>query len=966
MYLTRVRGYVAAILSVAVAVAVRFFIGQSGVTVPFVTFYPAVLIAGLLGGKRAGLLASILSAFFAAFWLEPVGSLWIVNFNDGVLLVVFITTCIMISHIIDIMYRSIARAKEAELNVSLAVEREKAALTIHESEEKLRLALDAAQMGTWDWDILSGELLWSDHCRSLYGLRPEESVSYRRFIEAFQPEERERIKITVAEALEKDEFYEQEEKVSWPDGSVHWILSKGRVYRDDSGKPIRMSGVAYDITRRKQMEETLKRAKEEWERTFDSVPDLIAIIDSKHRLVRVNKAMAQRLGRTKEDLIGLRCYEVMHHSSMPPDFCPNADLMKNDKEHIIEFFDKGLAGHFMFSVTPLHDEQGRLLGSVHVAHDITERKRMEKALERRIIALTRPLDSAEGIAFKDLFNLEEIQELQDKFAEACGVASLITQVDGAPITKPSNFCRLCKDLIRQTEKGRANCHCSDALIGRHNPSGPIIQPCLSGGLWDAGASITVGGRHIANWLVGQVRNEAQQELKMRRYAREIGVDEEDLISAFLEVPSMSVERFEAVARALFTLAGQLSSMAYQNVQQARFIAERQLMEEELRTARDELELRVEERTAELESANARLRDQAALLDMAHDAILVRGADDIVTFWNKGAQETYGYAKEEALGRIIHELLRTKLPEPMEMILSRVMTQGRWDGELEHTTASGKEIVIESRWALKTNEDGEPVGILEIDRDVTDKKKAVGALKAYMTRLELINSELQEFAFVAAHDLQEPLRKVLTFADLLKTRSGGALDEAGKDYLHRIVTSVQRMRKLLDNLLSYSRVAGSPGPFKEVSLETIVRAAADAFGRELEEAGGRVVISGELPAMDVDESQMLRLFQNLIGNALKFRGEEPPVIRVFAVCNGQAECSIFVEDNGIGFERQFVERIFKPFQRLHRDYEGMGMGLAICRKIVERHGGGIRAESEPGRGSRFIMNLPKKQESWEGL
>ncbi|MBI4644321.1 MAG: PocR ligand-binding domain-containing protein, partial [Deltaproteobacteria bacterium] len=220
------------------------------------------------------------------------------------------------------------------------------------------------------------------------------------------------------------------------------------------------------------------------------------------------------------------------------------------------------------------------LGGVSIFEDITERKRAEEALEKRLIALSRPLDDPEAIDFDELFNMEDIQHLQDLFAKATGVASIITNPDGTPITKPSNFCRLCIDIIRQTELGIKNCYCSDATIGRHHPEGPIVQPCLSGGLWDAGASITVGGKHIANWLIGQVRNEAQTEENMREYARKIGANEEEFIEAFYEVTTMPESQFKQVADALFALANQLSAIAYQNVQQARFITERKKAEEE--------------------------------------------------------------------------------------------------------------------------------------------------------------------------------------------------------------------------------------------------------------------------------------------------------------------------------------------------------------------------------------------------
>ena len=170
-----------------------------------------------------------------------------------------------------------------------------------------------------------------------------------------------------------------------------------------------------------------------------------------------------------------------------------------------------------------------------------------------------------NIGFSDIFNLEDIQRMQDMFADATGVASLITHPDGTPITNPSNFCRLCNNIIRKTEKGDANCFKSDAWIGRQNPSGPVVQPCLSGGLWDAGASITVGGKHIANWLIGQIRNKEVDEQRMIQYADEIGANRDDFMKALAEVPVMSVEQFTKVSKMLFVFANKLSEKTYENL-----------------------------------------------------------------------------------------------------------------------------------------------------------------------------------------------------------------------------------------------------------------------------------------------------------------------------------------------------------------------------------------------------------------
>jgi PAS domain S-box-containing protein len=174
-------------------------------------------------------------------------------------------------------------------------------------------------------------------------------------------------------------------------------------------------------------------------------------------------------------------------------------------------------------------------------------------------------DSGDQFSFVDIFNLEDIQRLQDLFSDATGVASIITHPDGTPITRPSNFCRLCNDIIRKTEKGLANCFKSDAVLGYHNTTGPTVLPCLSGELWDAGASITMGGKHIANWLIGQVRNEELDEQRMIQYADEIGANREDFMKALAEVPVMPVEQFRKVSKMLYAFANELSVKAYNNL-----------------------------------------------------------------------------------------------------------------------------------------------------------------------------------------------------------------------------------------------------------------------------------------------------------------------------------------------------------------------------------------------------------------
>ncbi|MFZ2444832.1 MAG: ATP-binding protein [Syntrophobacteraceae bacterium] len=252
---------------------------------------------------------------------------------------------------------------------------------------------------------------------------------------------------------------------------------------------------------------------------------------------------------------------------------------------------------------------------------------------------------------------------------------------------------------------------------------------------------------------------------------------------------------------------------------------------------------------------------------------------------------------------------------------------------------------------------------ELTSEIAERRRVEEELKSYSVKLEQTNRELQDFAFVASHDLQEPIRKIQTFADRLQTRYHELLDERGRDYLERVGRSARRMQDLILDLLKYSRLSSEPEYFPPVDLRSSVEEAVSDLKVLREETWARIEI-GALPTIEADPVQMRQLFQNLLSNALKYRGEKRPVIRIYTEpgrCEGFHQ--ILVQDNGIGFDECYLDSIFKPFQRLHGrsvPYKGTGMGLAICRRIVERHGGGITARSKPDGGAVFIVSLPEKQ------
>jgi PAS domain S-box-containing protein len=403
-------------------------------------------------------------------------------------------------------------------------------------------------------------------------------------------------------------------------------------------------------------------------------------------------------------------------------------------------------------------------------------------------------------------------------------------------------------------------------------------------------------------------------------------------------------------------------------------------EEALRKARDEMRDQVQQRTAELNStlqerehdiaelhrAQARLSEQAALLQLAHDAIMVTDLDGKISFWNRGAEALYGWRSDQAVGQNVHALLQTALPISLDQVNRIVRGEGQWEGEMTHVTSGGQTVVVASRWSLLRDQAGVPVAVLEINRDVTDRKRAEWVLADKTAELERSNAELQQFAYVASHDLQEPLRMVSNFTQLLSQRYGEKLDKDAREFIGYAVEGATRMQTLIQDLLALSRVGTQGKTFASVPLEetlTVVLANLEFTIRE----SGAQVSHDELPVITADYSQMLQLLQNLVGNGIKFRSEGPPRVHVSAARIGN-DWRFSVRDNGIGFESKYAERIFTVFQRLHarEEYRGNGIGLALCKKIVERHRGRIWAESEPGLGATFYFTIPVAgvPELWE--
>jgi PAS domain S-box-containing protein len=357
------------------------------------------------------------------------------------------------------------------------------------------------------------------------------------------------------------------------------------------------------------------------------------------------------------------------------------------------------------------------------------------------------------------------------------------------------------------------------------------------------------------------------------------------------------------------------------------------------------------------------------------AIYMLDRDGNVVSWNKGAERLKGYTADEIIGRpvsVFFDQEDVAAGKPAAELV-RAAAEGRLELEAWRVRRDGSRFWASVVVSALRDDEGRLRGFAKVTRDVSERKAAEDKLRAYATKLEQSNRELETFASIASHDLQEPLRKIRAFGDLLVTRYEGGLAPEARDYLERMRAAAGRMQDLIENLLTYSRVMTKSRPFAPVDLAVVAREVAVDLERQVEETAGRIDL-GELPMVAADAMQMRQLLQNLISNALKFhRPGVPPVVRVsgreLRAAPGERgpSCEIRVEDDGIGFDPKYADRIFGVFQRLHgRDeYKGTGIGLAICRRIAERHHGTIVGRGVPGEGAAFVVTLPCTQAPDEG-
>lgn len=806
-------------------------------------------------------------------------------------------------------------------------QRKQAQEALRESEARLKLALEASRTGIWDWNIQTGRVTCSDNIDLLFGIVFGET--YEAFLECVHPEDRFFVAASVTKAVDERAEHDVEFRVIWPDGSVRWMAGLGQVFCDQTGKAVRMLGTVRDITKR-------KRVEQERDRFFNLSLDMLCIAGLDGYFKRLNPAWERSILYTTEELVSTSFLDFVHPEDRAKTIAELENLARGTSS--LDFENRycckdGSYKWLAWKAFP--DVEAGLVYAI--ARDVTERKQAESERLRLI--------EQEQAARNRITNI--LESITDAFFA---------------LDNEWRFTYLNKQAERLLHRTRSE------LRGAN--------------LWDEFPDA------VASVFFEQYHKAVSQQVSVEFEAFYPPLNVWFQVHAYPSRDGVSVyfQDINERKRAQGELQRQnLRSQLFSEI--ALKIRQSLQLEEILQTTVTEVQKILQADRVLIFRHWPHGFGKVITEAVVPECLPILGQTFPKEVFPEEFRQLYCQGRICAIADLENNVdVPTCLVEFLhqfgvkaKLVVPIIQKQDLWGLLIAHQcnrTRQWQNFEVELLQQLATQ-----VGIALAQAQLLEEEtRQRQELAAY-------NAELQQFAYVASHDLQEPLRKIQAFGDRLKAKFSSELTDQGRDYIERMQNAAGRMQALIDDLLTFSRVTSKAQPFAHVSLAQVIQEVLSDLEVRIHQTGGRVEV-GELPTIDADPIQMRQLLQNLVSNALKFhhRGEPPVIsIRSQLLQNteqptegysatvetrnfGPLHCQIIVQDNGIGFEMKYLDRIFNVFQRLHGrcEYEGTGMGLAICRKIAERHGGSITATSTPGQGATFIVTLPVKQNKGEKL
>ena len=558
------------------------------------------------------------------------------------------------------------------------------------------------------------------------------------------------------------------------------------------------------------------------------------------------------------------------------------------------------------------------------------------------IYLKEVMEKKMNLTINEIIGTSASQKFMDSFCDTAGIGCAILDLKGN-IILGSRWQKLCTDFHRKNELSCEKCIESDTILANRLQEGErfSLYNCKNG-LVDAASPIIVQGKHIANAFVGQFLIHPPDINAFRHQAKTYGFDETAYLEALSDIPIIEEQRVPTILNFLVNYAELMAEVLLKH--QLQLESEKQLIH-----AKQDLSQR-EKQEKELEFDRKRL---LSILDGIEDVIYVADPKSYeLLHVNKAFTDDWG---TEVIGKKCYKVIQDR-DDPCPFCTNHLIF-GEYLGRSyvwEFQNQANKNWYRCSDKAIEWV-DGRMVRF-EIAADISQLKFLEEELQNKNKDLLNSNKELEQFAYVASHDLQEPLRMVASYTELLQERYEGKLDEKADKYIRYAVEGAKRMQLLINDLLVLSRVNTKGKPFEPVECNELLKRVLHGLGTVIHEKQAQVQVT-TLPTVLGDEGQLFQLFQNIISNAIKFHGADRPLVEISAV-QKHSDWVFSIRDNGIGIDPEYFERIFVIFQRLHERgaYDGSGIGLAISKKIVERHGGKIWVKSEPGKGTVFYFSL----------
>ncbi|MBF0355854.1 MAG: PocR ligand-binding domain-containing protein [Alphaproteobacteria bacterium] len=569
--------------------------------------------------------------------------------------------------------------------------------------------------------------------------------------------------------------------------------------------------------------------------------------------------------------------------------------------------------------------------------------------------------------FADLVDIGQFNDMMASFYQATGIPHGLIDVDNN-VLSGIGWQDICSKFHRVCEASCQGCFESDRYIAAHLHDGSFIGYRCANGLMDYATPIIIDGEHVATIFLGQLLHEPPDRAFFKKQAERFGIDEKTYMAALDLVPIIPEAQVKSTMAFYSKLAGMLAQGGHDRLRHLEALDEVVLLNRGLTS-------RVEERTRELSLSNLSLLEEVeehkqveGLLQREHDFVqaLIDSMPGIYylldssgrfVLWNKNLETVLGCSGSEILGKSALVYIQSGDGSLIQEKIARVFTAGSAVVEAHLLTKSGEAIPYYFT-GVRVILNGQPY-LTGVGVDITERVRSAEALREKAEAVERSNAELEQFAYVASHDLREPLRMISSYVALLEKRYRDKLDKDAREFIAFASDGAKRMDHLVLDLLEYSRVGRSARPKTPHDSRHAVDEALVNLALVIEETKTEIQAPWKMPVVLAHGDELIRLFQNLIGNAIKYRHpERTPCIQIETKRQND-EWVFSISDNGIGIEEKFLDRIFLIFQRLHsrKDYDGTGIGLAVCKKIVEQHGGHIWVTSAPGKGSTFSFALP---------